>query len=504
VYLVGAGPGDPGLITVKGSRLLAGCDTVVFDTLANPALLDLAPEAAERIDVGKKPGAAPVPQPEITARLIALARQGRRVVRLKGGDPFVFGRGGEEAIGLAEAGVPFEVVPGVTAAVGASAYAGIPITHRGVTSTFALITGHEDPARELSGIDWTALARIGTLAFYMGVRNLPAISQRLIAAGMDPATPAAVIQAGTYPRQRTVTGTVADLPRLADEAGIRRPAMTVVGPTVALRERMRWFDRLPLFGRTVLVTRTREQASGLSELLRELGAEPVEAPVIRVLPPADPRRFDEAVRSAGRFDWVVFTSVNGVEAFFRRLDALGLDVRTLGTAKLAAIGPATAAALTARHLRTALTPGRYIAEAVLEELAARGEVAGRRFLLPRADIARDALPVGLRDGGAAEVAVVDAYRTVPAERLPERAVELLREGRVDWVTFTSSSTASHFADLAGPELLARATATARFASIGPITSATARQRGLPVHVEAAEHTIPGLVAAMVSADGPRP
>lgn len=506
VYLVGAGPGDPGLITVRGAAKLREADAVVYDTLANPALLRLAPAWAQRVDVGKKPGHAPIPQNEITALLAELAGSGKRVVRLKGGDPFVFGRGGEEAAGLAAAGVRFEVVPGVTAAVGVSAYAGIPITVRGMTSTFALVTGHEDPGKELTAIDWPALARIGTVAFYMSVRNLPLIAARLVEAGMPADTPAAVIGHGTYPDQRTVVGTLADIADRAAGAGVRRPAMTVVGPVVRMRERVKWFEQRPLFGRTVVVTRAAEQAGAMTAELSELGAEVLEAPVIELHPPAHYGELDDAVRAAGRFDWIVFTSVNGVEAFFERFRILQLDIRTLGGAKLAAIGPATAAALARRHLRVDVVPERFVAEEVVEALQRHGDVAGRSFLLPRADIARDALPSGLRTRGGL-VTCVDAYRTLAAERLPDEVADALREGRVSWVTFTSSSTVTHFAHLAGPELLERARRTARFASIGPITTRTAVERDLPVHVEATEHTIPGLISAIVraaAADGDRP
>jgi uroporphyrinogen III methyltransferase/synthase len=500
VYLVGAGPGDPGLITRRGADVLSRCEAVVYDTLVNPVILALAPAAAERIDVGKKPGHAPTPQEEITALLVRLARAGKTVVRLKGGDPFVFGRGGEEALGLVEAGVRFEVVPGVTAAPAAAAYAGIPITHRGLTSTFALVTGHEDPDKDETDVDWPALARMGTVALYMGVKNLPRIVERLISAGLPATTPAAVVASGTYPHQKSVFGTLADIAGRAAAAGVHRPAMTIVGKVAALGPKLAWFEKRPLFGRTVLVTRARDQASEFAAALAEFGANVIEAPVIEFRAPADWTPVDRAIRSAGEFDWVVFTSVNGVAGFFDRLDALGLDIRTLGRAKLAAIGPATAAELRRRHLAVDFTPKEFVAEALLEEMPKVFPIAGRSFLLPRADIARPALPDGLRAAGA-KPTVVEMYRTVRADRLPEPAVRALEAGVLDWVTFTSSSTVRHFAELAGPALLARAKEKCRFASIGPITSATAKELGIPVHVEAAEHTIAGLTAAVRGAAG---
>jgi len=495
VYLVGAGPGDPGLITVRGAQVLGRADAVVHDTLANRALLKLAPESAERIDVGKKPGHAPVPQERITEMLVKLVRQGKTVVRLKGGDPFVFGRGGEEAIGLAEAGCRFEVVPGVTAGPAALAYAGIPITHRGLAATFALVTGHEDPDKDESAIDWPALTRMGTVAFYMSVRNLPRIVERLTAAGMPADTPAAVVSMGTYPKQQTVTGTLGTIVDLAVAAGVRRPAVTVVGRVVSLRPRAAWFEKRTMFGRTILVTRAKAQAAEFSAALAERGADVIEASVIEIRPPDSWDAVDAAIRRCGSFDWIVFTSVNGVRMFFDRLDQLRLDVRTLGKAKLAAIGPATAAELTRRHLTVELVPDEFVAEQVVAALESRGEISGRSFLLPRADIARTALPTTLRLKGAT-VTGVDLYRTACPDSLPTEAQEALRQGAVDWITFTSSSTVANFAALAGPVLLASAISACKFASIGPITSRTAADLGIPIHIEAKDHTLPGLLDAM--------
>lgn len=500
VHLVGAGPGDPSLITLRGDVLLRTADALVVDTLVHPALLERAAPGAELIDVGKKPGHAPVPQEQITALLVSLARQGRRVVRLKGGDPFIFGRGGEEAAGLADAGIPFEIVPGVTAAIGAAAWAGIPLTLRGVTSTLTFVTGHEDPAKELSHIDWQGLARMGTLAFYMSTRNLPAVAERLQAAGKPADTPAAVIGSGTYAGQLVVTGTLADIAARATDAGVRRPALTIVGPVVRMRERIAWVEKRPLHGRTVLVTRARAQAPDASERLAALGADVVEAPVLELRPPATWAPLDDALRDAAGFDWIVLTSVNGVEALCSRIEAGGLDIRVLGRAKIAAIGPATAEAVRRRLLRVDLVPEKYVAEEVFAALAGRGEVAGRRFLLPRADIARAELPRLLEAAGG-RVVSADVYRTVAPDALPARALAAIDAGTVRWVTLTSSSTAANFARLAGADRIARlVSAGARFASIGPITTRTAAASGLPVAVEAAEHTIPGLVDAMVRAE----
>jgi uroporphyrinogen III methyltransferase/synthase len=494
VFLIGAGPGDPGLITVKGVALLAAADAVVYDRLVNPRLLGYARPDAEVIFAGKSPERHALRQEEINALLVRLAREGKVVARLKGGDPFVFGRGGEEAEVLKEAGIPFSVVPGVTAAVAAPAYAGIPVTHRDFTSSFAVVTGNEDPSKPDSALDWEKLAGSGTLIFLMGMANLPEIAARLQRAGMPAETPAAVIQWGTTAKQRTVTGNLSDITGKVAAAGITNPAVVVVGRVVTLRERLAWFEQGPLFGRRVVVTRSREQASALSEAIAALGGEVFEFPTIRIEPPEDWGPLDSAIRDAAAYDWLVFTSVNGVKMFFRRLRELGCDIRAFSRAAVAAIGPGTRTALEERGLVVAYMPEEFRAEAIAAGLKERAR-AGARVLLPRADIAPDSLPRALAASGFSTDNVV-AYRTVPERQNVEVLREMLAAGAVDAVTFTSSSTVKNFMAAIGPEaagLLRNVTA----ASIGPVTSATARELGLRVDVEASRYTIPGLVEALV-------
>ncbi len=494
VSLIGAGPGDPGLLTQRGAEALAAADVVVYDYLANPALLALAPPGAERIYVGKMAGCHKLSQDEINALLVERGRAGQRVARLKGGDPFVFGRGGEEALALVEAGVPFEVVPGVTSAVAAPAYAGIPVTHRGLASSFAVVTGHEDPTKEESALDWARLATAtDTLVFLMGVGNLPHIVEQLLAHGRPADTPAALVRWGTMPGQQAVGGTLADIVDRVEAAGLKPPAVTVVGPVAGLRDRLRWFEDRPLFGQRVLVTRTRQQASALSARLRALGAEAVELPTIRIAPPEDWAPLDAAIAELPGYDWIIFTSVNGVGYFWERLEAAGLDARTLHGVRLAAIGPATAAELAAHGLRADHVPDEYVAEAVAAGL---GDVGGQRVLLPRADIARPALARLLREGSA-DVVEIAAYRTLRPEADPGELGDLL--ARVTVATFTSSSTARNLAAMArdaGLDL-PRALAGATVACIGPITANTARELGLAVDVVADEYTIDGLVEAIL-------
>ncbi|HEU4452288.1 MAG TPA: uroporphyrinogen-III C-methyltransferase [Longimicrobium sp.] len=491
VYLVGAGPGDPGLLTVRAAELLARADVLVHDALVSPEIVELAARA-ERIFAGKRGGVrSPLPQDEINALLVDLGRKHEVVVRLKGGDPFVFGRGGEEALALREAGIPFEVVPGVTAGVAAPAYAGIPVTHRGRSASVTLVTGHEDPSKYETELDWAALARgSGTLVFYMSVGKMTENFGRLIEGGRSPDTPAAAIEWGTYPRQRTVVGTLTTLPEIARAAAIGAPSIVIVGDVVPLREELGWFDRRPLSGKRVVVTRARAQASGFAARLAELGAEVLQLPTIRVEPPADPAPLRRAVDEVESFDWIVFTSANGVERFFAVLAEAGRDARALATVRLCAIGPATAGALEARSLRADLVPDEYVAEAALEALAAAVDLPGTRILLPRADIARAALPDGLRARGA-EVVEVDAYRTVQDGSGAEEVRRRLDAGEIDLVTFTASSTARSFAELVGTDVGA-----AKVASIGPITSGTVRELGMRVDVEAKEYTIPGLLDAV--------
>ena len=497
VVLAGAGPGDPGLITLRAAGCLARCDVVLYDHLVSPDLLEIAPPAARRLYVGKEAARHSISQERLNEKLIELARAGRRVVRLKGGDPFVFGRGGEEAEALAEARVPFEIVPGVTAAVAAPAYAGIPVTHRDWTATLALVTGHEDPAKPASNVDFGALARMGTIAFYMGVRNLAANCRALIEAGLAPDTPAVVIQNGTLPEQRVVVGTVADIVERAAAAGIAPPAVTLIGRVGRLREKLAWFERRPLHGQTVIVTRTRHQASALSCELRRLGAAVLEAPTIELAPPPDPAAVDAALRGIGAYDWLVLTSVNGVDAMVARMRGLGLDARSLGRVRIAAIGAATAGRLEAYFLRPEVVPQEFVAEALAGELA-RFDLRGKRVLMLRADIARPALRDALGQLGAVcdDVAL---YRTVRPAALPPRVMERLDSGTVDWITFTSSSTFTNFLDLFGADRLRTLGPRVKLASIGPVTSQTIREAGFEPTVEATEHTIPGLVRAIRAA-----
>ena len=490
VYLVGAGPGDPGLLTLRAAELMERADVLVYDALVSPAIMERAPRA-ERVYVGKRGGEHHRTQEQINAILVELARKHATVVRLKGGDPFVFGRGGEEALVLAQAGIPFEVVPGVTAGIAAPAYAGIPVTQRGMAASVAFVTGHEDPTKPDTDVDWAHLARgVGTVVFYMGVGKMAENFRRLMEHGRAPDTPAAAIEWGTYPRQRTVTGTLTTLPGVAKEAGIGAPSLIVVGEVVGLRDTLAWWDRRPLSGRRIVVTRARAQASDFAAALEALGAEVVQFPTIRIAPAADPEPLRQAAARAGSFDWIVFTSVNGVERFWYELVQQNCDARSLGGVRVCAIGPATAAELERRGIRADVVPDEYVAEAAVQALAAADDLKGRRILLPRADIARAVLPEQLRERGA-EVVEVDAYTTVQDGSGADGVRRLIAQGAVDLVTFTASSTVTHYTDLLGTGL-----GGAKVASIGPITSRTARERGLAVDVEAEEYTIPGLVRAI--------
>jgi uroporphyrinogen III methyltransferase / synthase len=504
IYLVGSGPGDPGLFTLKGLRCMREADAIVYDRLAPESLLAYARPEAERIYVGKQPGNPTMSQEEINARLVALGRAGKTVVRLKGGDPYIFGRGGEEALALIEAGLPFEVVPGVTSGVAAPAYAGIPVTHRNVSTSVAFVTGHEDPTKGRSDVDWKEVAHgADTLVLYMGVGRLAEISSELVAAGRVPETPVAVVRWGTLPEQRTVTGTLGDIAEKVAEAKLKPPAITVVGDVVALREAgLDWYERRPLFGRRIVVTRARAQAGELSSKLEALGAEVVEFPTIRLRPPGDLGPLDAAIDALDSFDWLVFTSVNGVEAFVERLRNSDLDLRSVPRrARVAAIGPATAERVEEAGLRVDVVPDVFRAEALIEALDT-GELAGKRFLIPRAKVAREVLPAKLREAGA-EVVVPPAYESVPAAEGAEDLAGRLEAGEIDCVTFTASSTVENFVRAFG-EAAARLLAASRVVCIGPITASTARERGIRVDAEATEYTIPGLVEAVVGLLTARP
>ncbi len=495
VYLIGAGPGDPGLITVKGLRCLETADVVVYDHLANEQLLGRIREGAEKIYVGKKGGDHTLAQDRINELIIARAKEGKSVARLKGGDPFIFGRGGEEAEELAQAGIPFEVVPGVTSAIAVPAYAGIPLTHRDYTSTVAFITGHEDPNKEESKIAWDKISTgIGTLVFLMGVGNLSRIARELIKNGRAPETPVALIRWGTLPEQETVLGKLADIGEIAQARKIKPPVIFLVGEVVALREKLNWFETLPLFGKKILVTRAREQASDLSERLRVLGATPVEFPTIGILPPESWADVDHCLQQMVLYDWIIFTSANGVRFLLDRLSALGRDVRDLRGPRVCAIGPKTAEALEALKIRVNFVPLEYRAEAIFEGLQ-KEKLKGKNILIPRAKVARDVLPEELRKAGAV-VDVVEVYRTVlPRENAAEIRT-LFKKGGISAVTFTSSSTVSNFVEMLGPEDAKCLTACIPVASIGPITAERAKSLGIDTTVMPAEYTIPALVDAL--------
>jgi uroporphyrinogen III methyltransferase/synthase len=496
VYLIGAGPGDPGLITLKGLECLKKSDVVVYDHLANEELLAEVPAESERIYVGKKGGEHTLSQGTINALLIEKAQAGKVVSRLKGGDPFIFGRGGEEAEALFEAGIPFEVVPGVSSAVAAPAYAGIPLTHRDYTSTVALITGHEDPHRETSRIFWDKISTgAGTLVFLMGVGNLSAIASSLIRHGRSPQTPVAVIRWGTLPTQETLTGTLADIAALAQAHQLKPPAIIVVGEVVALREKLNWFERLPLFGKQIVVTRAAEQAGELSQRLRALGAHPIEFPTIEVIPPAEWRALDHCLQRLGEYDWIVFTSRNAVRFFVERLVGLGFDLRHLKGPRICAIGPRTAEGLEALMIRVDYVPREYRAEAIVEGLT-KENLQGKRILIPRSLMARDLLPDALKKAGAI-VDVVEAYRTVIPQKNPEELRDRLRAGTIDAITFTSSSTVENFVECIGSREIQALLRGIVVASIGPITAETARGLGIETTVMPQEYTIAALVEALV-------
>ena len=505
VFLVGAGPGDPGLITVKGLRCLQQADVVVYDRLMDPALLQSASPSAELVFVGKERGRQALTQDEINDLLVEEATAGRSVVRLKGGDPFVFGRGGEEALVLARNSVPFEVVPGITSAIAAAAYAGIPVTQRRVATCFTVVSGSEDPTKSESSIPWEVLARTGgTLVVLMGWAALQAILEKLQAEGMAPGTPVALVQWGTWKKQQTVAGTLSDVVAQAKVAGLTPPVVAIIGQVAALRQELRWFDRQPLFGKKVLITRSRSQASRLRTLLEEQGAEALELPSIEIAPLKEYTELDRVLAQYGLLPldtpfgtiskfWVIFSSANAVDAVFARLDNYGQDSRVFADSTIGAIGPATAAALIRRGINADFVPATSVSEAVVAELAGR-DWYGVPVLLPGADIGRDVLAKGLGDLGA-RIERVDAYRTVTPEDAAPNARQLLAQG-VDVITFTSSSTVRNLVSiLDGDKSLLE---PSLIACIGPVTAGTARELGLRVDLEADEHTVEGLVETLVS------
>jgi uroporphyrinogen III methyltransferase/synthase len=486
VYLVGAGPGDPDLITWKGRKLLAIADSVLYDHLASEHLLNLTRKDCERVYVGKKKAVRAYPQEEICAMLIDRARRGLTVVRLKGGDPFIFGRGGEELEALADAGIPFEVVPGVTSPLGIAAYSGVPLTHRSHTKLVTFVTGHD-----VDGIDWGKVGQSETLVIFMGIASIRGIARAIVANGRSADTPAIAVRWGTRPDQETVEGTLETIADRIEEVQLKPPATVIIGEVVALHARFNWFEKLPLFGQKIVVTRSPDQAAEFSDRLRALGAEPIELPVISIQAPQDPAPLDHAIERLASYDWLIFTSVNGVRFFLDRLDASRRDLRSL-KARICAIGPATRQAVEDLHLKVDLMPEEYVAESLVKALA--GEpLAGRRILLPRAAVARDLIPAELGKAGA-QVDVVEAYRNVVPENAAARAAEIFSAPKKpDWITFTSSSTVKNLLATVGRDALAGV----RIASIGPVTSETARAHGLKVDVEATQFTLDGLIQAIL-------
>lgn len=496
VYLLGAGPGDPELITARALRRLREADLVLYDALVHPELLERARAGAERVFVGKRAGRPSERQARIDARMIEAARAGRTVARLKGGDPYLFGRGSEEAEALSEAGIDFEVVPGVPSPIAATAYAGISLTHRELSSSVAYVTATESAEKDRTSHDWAKLATATqALVIFMGMRKLESLMQLLLEHGRAPDTPAAVVQWASLPRQRTVVGTVGDIAARARAAGLGLPAITIVGDVVALRETLRWYDRQPLFGARVLVTRPAHQRDDLATLLRDEGADPICVPAIRIVPPADPAPLARAVAGAGAYRWAVFTSANGVSAFFDEVGRQSRDARVLGGVRVCAIGPATADALRAHGIRADVIPPEFRGEgAALAIAAADPDLRGARVLLPRAEVAREALPEILSERGA-EVDVVPAYRTGgPSEDDAIALRELVHHARVDVITFTSPSTVREVAKALGDA--AGSLGAFTIACIGPVTADAARERGWPVHVTPKDYTARGLVTAL--------
>ncbi|MDO4178079.1 MAG: uroporphyrinogen-III C-methyltransferase [Phascolarctobacterium sp.] len=493
VYLIGAGPGDPGLLGLKAKHCLEIADAVVYDRLADPRILAFARKDAEMTYVGKASSNHAMRQPDINKLLVKLATEGKIVARLKGGDPFVFGRGGEEAIELREAGLPFEFVPGVTSAIAVAEYAGIPVTHRHVATSFAVVTGHEDPTKGESGINWSGLATsVDTLVFLMGVENIEKISGQLIANGRSADCPAAVIRWGTHPEQRTLITTLGKAAEDVRKNNLKPPAIFLVGEVVKLREQLQWFDNKPLFGKTVIVTRARAQASDLTAKLEAEGAKVVEVPAIKIVPPSDYGPIDEAVQNISDYKWLVLTSANGVEYFFARMETFGKDSRALANVKIAAIGSATAQALKAYGIKADLVPSAYKAEELAEALASQVSI-GDKLLLARAKVAREVLPEKLRVLGC-EVNVVTAYETVADCENKDELVELLASGEASIITFTSSSTVTNLLEALGEdkELLNKVA----LACIGPVTEATLNKAGFKASINAEQYTIEGLVKAI--------
>ncbi len=501
VYLVGAGPGDPGLLTLRGADCLARADLVLYDGLVNPLLLRYSHALAEQTCRVDGPEGRVLRQDEINRRLIEAAWSGKTVVRLKGGDPFIFGRGSEEAAALSEAGIPFEVVPGITAATGAAVYTGISLTHRDHASAVAFVTGHEDPTKSTS-LDYNALAKFpGTLVFYMGLHRLGAIAQSLMEAGKPKSTPVCVVSRATTPRQRAVTGTLQDIAELAIAAELHAPSLVIVGDCVRQREQARWFEGRPLFGQVIGIPRPEEQADDTALRAVELGALPVLLPTIEIAPPESWDEVDAKLLSLREFDWIVFTSVNGVHALLGRLWKSGRDMRAFGNARLATIGPSTAAALEKYSLRADLIPAEFRAEALARELSPH--VAGKKVLWARASRGRDVLPVELAKVGATLTQLV-VYQNRDLDQLPSSSLQQIERGELDWIGLSSPSIARNLARLLTDDAKNWLGNKTKLASISPVTSAAAREVGLPINVEATDYTWEGLFDAMKTAIADKP
>jgi len=499
VYLVGAGPGDAGLLTLRGAELLARAEVVVYDALVNPELLYLAPKTAEIIYGGKRAKDHAIPQPELNQLLIAKAREGKTVVRLKGGDPYVFGRGGEEAEELSDASVPFEVVPGVSSFVAVPNYAGVPLTHREFCSRLTLITGHEDPAKEASSIDWPQVAKTpGTKVIMMGTDRIGAIAQTLIAHGMAPATPIAMIRWGTTGRQQSIAGTLDTIATVAEKAKIAPPTVAVIGEVVKLRSKLNWFERRPLFGQRIVVTRTREQAAPFSRQLSDLGAEVLEVPTIKIEPTTHRESIVDALLELNSYDWLIFTSPNGVTMFFEYFFRQFHDMRDIGGCRIAAVGPATAKKLKDLHLQVDLMPDEALAASIAEAFTEYESVENLKICLLRAEVANPELPAALEALGAI-VDDIACYRTVPETADPSGAVSRLLESGADWITFTSASTVEHFHTRFDLPLLVKKFPNLKLASIGPETSKALAALNLTPSLEAKQHTTDGLLNALLAA-----
>lgn len=495
VYLVGAGPGDPGMLTLKAKEVIETCDVMIYDYLANADFLNWCKEDCEVLYVGKKGGDHTLPQDKINELIIEKARTGKTICRLKGGDPYVFGRGGEEAEELVEAGIDFEVVPGITAGVAAPAYAGIPVTHRDHTTSVCFITGHEDPTKEKSGHNWSVYGQSNsTLVFYMGVKNLPMIAENLMKHGRPADTPVALVRWGTRCNQTSMVSTLENVAEDAKARGFKAPSIIVVGGVCSLHDKLGWFEKKPLLGKGVVVTRAREQASGLVKIMRDLGACVYEFPTIAIEPMDNDAEVEEHLLQLGRWDWLVFTSVNGVKHFWKRLEEIGLDSRMLGGIEVAAIGPATADALRERGIIPDFVPEKYVAEHVVEGLLKLG-IQGKNVLIPRAKVAREVLPEELTKAGC-NVKVLPVYETKLAEESGEAIEEAMALGKINYVTFTSSSTVENFFDLVRKETV-KGCPEVKIASIGPITSNTLSGFGFEADVQPEDYTIPGLVGAIL-------